>query len=97
MSEDEKVKWVPFRFLRMKKGNIKKRIVPCEVSERWIQLPKYSDKTSKANYLTLQIMTSGRASNKEKELCELIVDREKLEYLLSTINTIDHCGTENDE
>ncbi|NRD34593.1 hypothetical protein HQQ92_23035 [Shewanella sp. DC2-4] len=79
-----------------KKDDRENRILRCEVSERWIQLPTATDLTGGGiDYLSLDVMTNG-SNDKPRKICEMIVDRSELIALLNEIPTIDHRGTENE-
>lgn len=85
-----------FRSKRRKKDDRENRILRCEVSERWIQLPTATDLTGGGiDYLSLDVMTNG-SNDKPRKICEMIVDRSELIALLNEIPTIDHRGTENE-
>jgi hypothetical protein len=85
-----------FRFKRRKKDDRENKILRCEVSERWIQLPIATDLTGgDIDYMRLHVMTNG-SNDKPRKLCEMIVNRSELIELLKEIPTIDHRGTENE-
>ena len=85
-----------FRSKRRKKEDHENKVLRCEVSERWIQLPVATDLTvSDIDYMRLDVMTNG-GNDKPKKLCEIIVNRSELVRLLKDIPIIDHRGTEND-
>ena len=56
----------------------------CEVSGRWLQFPDASSKTEHMDYLPLNVMTTG-SSDKERKICELILDKKQLEKMLSKL------------
>ena len=85
-----------FRSKRRKKEDRVNKVLRCEVSERWIQLPIATDLTGdNVDYMRLDVMTNGSNDN-PKKLCELIVNRAELIELLKEIPTLDHRGTENE-
>ncbi|MDX2463332.1 MAG: hypothetical protein QNK31_02370 [Porticoccus sp.] len=85
-----------FRSKRRKKDDRENKVLRCEISERWIQLPIATDLTgTNIDYMCLDVMTSG-SNNKPKKLCELIVNRAELVKLLKEIPTVDYRGTENE-
>jgi hypothetical protein len=85
-----------FRSKRIIKDDRENRVLRCEVSERWIQLPIVTDLTgNNIDYMRLEVMTNGN-NDKPRKLCELIVNRTELVELLKEIPTVDHRGTENE-
>jgi hypothetical protein len=85
-----------FRSKRRIKEDRENRVLRCEVSERWIQLPIVTDLTgNNIDYMRLEVMTNGN-NDKPRKLCELIVNRTELVELLKEIPTVDHRGTENE-
>jgi len=73
--------------LKEKEGKIE-----CEVSGRWIQFPEASDKFSDMEYLCLDVMTTG-ASDNERKLCELILDKQQLQKMLNELPVNDRTKT----
>lgn len=85
-----------FRAMRRAKEDRENRILRCEVSERWIQLPAATDLTAdNIDYMCLDVMTMGR-NDRPRKICELIVNRSFLLEILKDIPTIDHRGTQNE-
>ena len=85
-----------FQYKRRKKEDRENKVLRCQVSERWLQLPIATDLTrDNIDYMRLDVMTNG-SNDKPKKLCELIVNRNELIELLKDIPTIDHRGTENE-
>lgn len=79
--DKDKIVSLPNRYERKKRIDASKRELRCEVSERWIKFPDASTKHFDMDYLTLEVMTLG-ANEKERKLCEIIVDRDLLEKIL---------------
>ena len=85
-----------FRLKRRKKEDRENKVLRCEVSERWLQLPMATDLTDdNVDYMHLDVMTNG-SNDKPKKLCELIINRAELIGLLKEIPIIDHRGTDNE-
>ena len=85
-----------FRSKRRKNDDRANKVLRCEVSERWIQLPVASDLTGdNIDYMRLDIMTNG-SNDQPKKLCEIIVNRTELIELLKETPIIDHRGTDNE-
>ncbi len=85
-----------FRSKRKSKEDRINKILRCEVSERWIQLPVVTDLTGDGiDYMRLDIMTNG-SNDEPRKLCELIVNRKTLINLLNDIPSVDHRGTDNE-
>jgi hypothetical protein len=61
-----------------------KRVIRCEFSPRWMQFSHQIDRHIDQDYLRVTIMTLD-ASEKDKKLCELIIDPRELEKLLSSL------------
>ena len=82
----------PRRSEDRKRRKAKKGILECEVSNRWIQFPKASDKFSDMEYLHLDIMTLD-SNEKDRKLCELIIDKEQLLSMLRKLPVNDRTET----
>jgi hypothetical protein len=79
----DKIIRYPFRVEAAKRENRKKRRVPCEVSERWLQFSQinhYQD----ADYIYVDVMTSG-ADGSGRKICQLIVTKEDLMSVLADL------------
>ena len=83
------------RIYRLPNGYIKKRRLnalsgklACEVSNRWIQFPDVSKIQHETDYLCLDIMTLD-LNERERKLCEIIVDKPTLLKILNKIPTTD--------
>lgn len=85
----DKIVNLPGKYQRKKLIDSKKGTIRCEVTERWIQFPKASDKYHYMDYLPLDVMTMG-ANEKERKICEIIVDRDMLQKMLKALPTNDH-------
>lgn len=72
--------------------NEKNGKLECEVSCRWLQFPKASDKFSEIEYICLDVMTLG-ASDKGRKLCELILDKQQLLKMLKELPVNDKTQT----
>lgn len=75
-----------------KRLDFRNRVLRCEVSPRWIQFPESSALCSDKDFLVLDIMTTG-ADEKDKKLCEMIIDRKELEEMLEAIPSRDNSET----
>ena len=89
---DNKIVKFPNKHERLKRIDINSGKLRCEVSERWISFPGASWKTNNLDYLALDIMTLG-ANDKERKLCEIIVDREQLQKMLKELPINDQTET----
>jgi hypothetical protein len=58
--------------------------VRCEVSPRWIQFSHQIDRHGDQDYLRITIMTSD-ANERDRNLCELIVDPQELQTVLASV------------
>lgn len=81
---NDKIVSFPNKLERRKRMDSNRGKLRCEVSERWISFPEASWKTQNLDYLSLDIMTLG-SNNKERKLCEIIVDREQLQKMLKDL------------
>ncbi|MCD9494373.1 hypothetical protein [Photobacterium carnosum] len=86
---DDKVINLPNRYECKRRIEVNNGKLRCEVSNRWIKFPEASSKCSDMDYLHLNIMTIGE-NEKDRKLCELIVDRDMLEKLLIELPHKDH-------
>ncbi|MBA6390967.1 hypothetical protein H4J38_09295 [Colwellia sp. BRX10-3] len=89
---DDKIVNFPNKYERKKRVDLRNGELRCEVSERWVKFPKASDKYPNCEYLHLDIMTLG-ANEKDRKLCEIILDKEQLLKLLSELPVTDHTKT----
>ncbi|MDB1122230.1 hypothetical protein [Vibrio algarum] len=83
MNQDKIVR-LPNGYEHKKRVDASKGELRCEVSERWIKFPEASSKHFDMDYLALDVMTFG-ANEKERKLCEIIVDRDLLEKMLKEL------------
>lgn len=58
----------------------------CQVSERWLQFPRSGPKYSEGTFLMVNVMTTNE-TGKERKICELILIKEQLQYILDQIET----------
>lgn len=91
--QQDKIVRLPNGYERKKRVDASKGELRCEVSERWIKFPEASSKYVDIDYLALDVMTLG-ANEKERKLCEIIVDRELLEKFLTELPRRTHPYTE---
>lgn len=81
-----------------RRSNDRKRLeakqgkLSCEVSERWIKFPSASDKFEDIEYLSLDVMTRG-SNDKDKKLCEIILDKQQLLRMLAELPVNDRTKT----
>ena len=90
--KQNKVVRLPNGYERKKRVAASKGELRCEVSERWIKFPEASAKHADMDYLVLDVMTIG-SNEKERKLCEIIVDRELLEKMLKELPCKNHIKT----
>lgn len=64
----------------------------CEVSDRWIKFPSASDRFDDIEYLSLDVMTIG-SNDKDKKLCEIIIDKQQLLKMLAELPVNDRTKT----
>lgn len=82
----KKIKRFPYSKESTQRLNTQKRIVPCQVSSRWLQFPEESSVQVDGDYISIQVMTSTTDANgneKEMKICGLIIYRESLEAVLA--------------
>lgn len=75
-----------------KRRDLLRGILRCEVSERWLQFPSVSEKFADVEYLHLHIMTRG-ADERERKLCELVLDKQALVEMLRDLPVNDRTET----
>ena len=69
----------------MKKRKIQRGVVPCVVSERWIEFPLESGgHLDFGEPITLAIKTRG-TNDKPRKICEIIVTREDLQRAIDQV------------
>ncbi|MFC6672469.1 hypothetical protein [Marinobacterium aestuariivivens] len=90
--DNDKIVRFPNRYERRKRVDASKGELRCEVSERWIKFPEASSRHFYMDYLALDVMTLG-ADEKERKLCEIIVDRDLLEKILRELPHKDYTQT----
>lgn len=73
--------------LEAKEGKLR-----CEVSDRWIKFPSASEKSDDVEYLLLDIMTVG-SNEKDRKICEIIVDKQQLLKMLAELPVNDRTKT----
>ncbi|PUA29473.1 MAG: hypothetical protein B0W54_02475 [Cellvibrio sp. 79] len=71
----------PYSPDRTKRLNLIKRIVPCQVSGRWLQFPEALHCQPDGTYMLINVMTDN-GEGKERKLCELVLYKEDLEAIL---------------
>ena len=92
MSKD-KIKRLPYSAERTRRLNAKKRILPCLVSERWLQFPKKVHCYTDGNYLSVDVMTktlNDDLSGRKSKLCELVFFKEDLEEMLKEFDEVEN-------
>jgi len=72
-------KVIPFHSLgqRELREDRRKRRIRCEVSPRWLQLSEQIDRYEDRDYMHVYVMTLD-SNEKERKLCELILDPQEL-------------------
>jgi hypothetical protein len=84
MSND-KIKRFPYSTERARRLNSRKRIIPCQISSRWLKFPEKMHVYSEESYLSIDVMTTIKNENnetKDKKLCEIVLLKEDLIKLL---------------
>lgn len=62
----------------------RERRIRCAVSPRWIQFSPQIDRHHDQDYLRITVMTSD-ANERDRKLCELILDPNELQTVLASI------------
>lgn len=79
------IKRFPMNTERRRRLNLRRMVVPCQVSSRWLKFPKISSRLRDGEYLQVQVMTStldDDLNEKERTLCELVLVKEELLAIL---------------
>ncbi|MDB5978353.1 MAG: hypothetical protein JWR07_5113 [Nevskia sp.] len=79
-----KVESLPGLYKRRKRLDKHQGIVRCEVSSRWLQMPKEAVAISGNTYLAIDVLTDIQ-EGKQRKLCQLVILKEDL---LDALNAI---------
>ncbi len=83
----EKVTALPINPYKAVKRKLGKRLVPCMVSGRYLQLPETSTLVGPGNdFLCIDVMTINEG-NQPHKICELVLTRQDLEAALQACKT----------
>ena len=70
-----------------RRNRLGKRAVPCEVSDRWLELPETSDAVpGMGDMMIVSVMTNAFAG--PRKLCELTISREDLVKALANVKSV---------
>ncbi len=92
MSND-KIKRFPYSKDRTRRLNTRKRIIPCQVSGRWLKFPKKVHIITGGGFLSVDVMTTTENSNletKDRKLCELVLLKEDLVKMLEEYEKLEN-------
>jgi len=82
---DNKIKRFPYSKDRTRRLNTRKRVIPCQVSGRWLKSPEKVHLFTDRSYLSVDVMTRSENDNLEikvRKLCELVLLKEDLVKML---------------
>jgi hypothetical protein len=73
----------PINSTTRRRNRLGKLAVPCQVTDRWLQLGATSTIVAGAEFISLDVMTD--SSDARRKICSLIITRADLENALSKV------------
>lgn len=80
-----KITQMPCNEEHLRRINIHKRKVPCQLSSKWLQFPQQSHIDPQGEYMSVDVMTSTLNEDQQEQetkICELVLFREDIEAML---------------